>query len=143
MFIPALIGKGRDGYRSIERTTLVGFDGSTVGEATLTPPLLVHETARRTSAGLRALPVRSVLGIFERAAEIFASGRPDGLDPEAYARNASLTSGLPLSVVRRQTLGLFPEAFRTIGAVPRGAEPRATWRSSTATSTRRPASGWD
>jgi hypothetical protein len=112
VFIPALIGRGRDGYRSIERQALTGFDGSPVAEATMTPPLLVHEIARRTSTALRSLPIRTVLDIFQRAAGIFSTGQPDGLEPEAYARNASLTSGLPLSVVRKQTLGLFPPAFR-------------------------------
>ena len=112
MFIPALIGRGRDGYASIERATLTGFDGSAVAEATITPPLLVHEIARKTSAALSALPIRTVLEIFERAADVFATGRPDGLEPEAYVRNASLTSGLPVSIVRKQTLGLFPPAFR-------------------------------
>jgi aldehyde dehydrogenase family protein len=112
VFIPALLGNGRDGYTSIDRTALIGFDGSHVGEATITPPLLVHEIARKTSTALRSLPIRDVLDIFRRAADDFSSGRPDGLAPEAYARNASLTSGLPLSVVRTQTLCLFPPALR-------------------------------
>jgi hypothetical protein len=112
VFIPALLGRGRDGYRSIERTRLIGFDGSPLAEVTITPPLLVHEIARKTSTALRSLPIRAVLDIFQRAADIFSTGRPDGLTPDAYARNASLTSGLPLSIVRKQTLGLFPPAFR-------------------------------
>ena len=112
MFIPALIGRGRNGYRSIERTALTGFDGSPVAEATITPALLVHDIACRTSTALRSLPIRTVLDIFQRAADIFSTGQPDGLAPDAYARNASLTSGLPLSIVRKQTLGLFPPAFR-------------------------------
>jgi hypothetical protein len=112
VFIPALLGHGREGYRSIERQQLEGFDGSRVGEATLTPPLLVHEAARGTSSRLASLSIWRVLDIFERAAEIFATGQPDGLDPDTYARNAALTSGLPLPVVRRQTLGLVPPAFR-------------------------------
>jgi hypothetical protein len=112
VFIPALLGKGREGYRSIERKALTGFDGSPLGEATITPALLVHEVARRKSSALRSLPIRAVLDIFDRAADIFASGRPDGLEPEAFVRNASLSSGLPLSIVRKQTLGLFPSAFR-------------------------------
>ncbi len=53
MLIPALVGRGREGYRSLERQTLAGFDGSTLAEATITPPLLVNELARRTSAALR------------------------------------------------------------------------------------------
>jgi hypothetical protein len=112
VFIPALVGKGRDGYKSIERKTLTGFDGSLLGEATVTPALIVHEVARKTSTALRSLPIRALLDIFERAADIFASGRPDGLEPEAYVRNASLASGLPLSIVRKQTLDLFPPALR-------------------------------
>jgi hypothetical protein len=115
VFIPALIGKGRAGYKSIERKALVGFDGSSLAEATITPPLLVHEVARRTSTSLRSLSIGAVLDIFRRAADIFATGQPDGLDPEAFALKASLSSGLPLSIVRRQTLGLFPSALRTIG----------------------------
>lgn len=114
MFIPALLGRGRDGYRSIERKTVTGFDGSTLAEATITPPLLVHELARKRSSALRSLPIRAVLDIFHRTAGIFATGRPDGLDPEAYVRNAALSSGLPLPVVRKQTLGLFPPAFRVM-----------------------------
>ncbi|HMF60649.1 MAG TPA: hypothetical protein VK595_09770, partial [Vicinamibacterales bacterium] len=112
MFIPALVGKGRDGYTSIERKALTGFDGSPLGEATITPALLVHDLARKRSTALRSLPIRDVLDIFARAADIFATGRPDGLEPEAYVRKASLSSGLPLSIVRKQTLGLFPPAFR-------------------------------
>ena len=112
MFIPALVGKGREGYKSIERQALTGFDGSPLAEATITPPLLVHELARKRSTSLRSLPIREVLDVFQRAADIFATGRADGLEPEAYVRNASLSSGLPLSIVRKQTLGLFPPAFR-------------------------------
>ena len=115
MFIPALLGKGREGYKSIERKALIGFDGSPLGEATITPPLLVHEVARRKSTALGALPIRSVLEIFRRAADIFEKGRPDGLEPDAYVRHASLSSGLPLSIVRTQTIGLFPSALRMMG----------------------------
>ena len=112
MFIPALIGKGRDGYKSIERKALTGFDGSPLAEATITPPLLVHDVARRKTTALGSMPIRAVLDLFARAGDIFATGRPDGLEPEAFVRNASLSSGLPLSIVRKQTLGLFPPAFR-------------------------------
>lgn len=115
MVIPALLGTGRTGYTSIDRAVLTGFDGSHVGEATITPALLVHNVARRASSSLRALPVRDVLAVFERAAGIFSTGRPDHLDPETCVRNASLTSGLPLSIVRRQTLELFPPALRGMG----------------------------
>lgn len=114
MFIPALPGSGRDGYTSIETAALVGFDGSQVGAATITPAVLVHDVARRSSARLRALAVRDVLDVFARAADAFEAGQPDGLEPEAYARSASLTSGLPLPVVRRQSLGLFPPALRAM-----------------------------
>lgn len=115
MFVPALIGKGRTGYASLERQTLTGFDGSPVADATITPALVVHDVARRTSSALRSLPIRTVLDAFERAADIFCAGRPDGLAPEEYVRNASLTSGLPLSIARQQTLGLFPPAMRAMG----------------------------
>ena len=115
MFVPALIGKGRAGYASLERQTLTGFDGSPVGEATITPSLMVHDLARRTSSALRALPIHTVLDAFGRAADIFCDGRPDGLAPEEYVRNASLTSGLPLSITRQQTLGLFPSGMRMMG----------------------------
>ncbi len=114
MIVPALIGRGRDGYRSLERKTLLGFDGSPVAEVTITPSLLVHDLARRTTASLRALPLQKILEVFRSAADIFAGGQPDGLAPEAYVRNASLTSGMPLSIMRRQTLGLFRTAFRTM-----------------------------
>jgi acyl-CoA reductase-like NAD-dependent aldehyde dehydrogenase len=112
VFIPALLGKGREGYKSIARMPVTGFDGSRIAEATITPPLLVHELTRKVSIALPSIPVRAVLAIFRRAADIFRAGQPDGLAPDAYARNASLTSGLPLPVVRRQTLGLFPSALR-------------------------------
>jgi hypothetical protein len=112
VFIPALLGKGRDGYKSIERKAVTGFDGSALAEATVTPPVLIHEIGRRKSTTLRSLPIRDVLAVFDRAADIFAAGRPDGLEPETFVRNASLSSGLPLSIVRKQTLGLFPSAFR-------------------------------
>ncbi len=114
MIIPALTGRGRDGYRSLERKTLTGFNGSSVAEVTITPPLLVHDIARRTTASLRTLAMDGLLDIFRRAAEIFSFGQPDGLAPEDYVRNASLTSGMPLPVMRRQTLGLFPNALRTM-----------------------------
>jgi hypothetical protein len=112
VFIPALIGKGRDGYQSIDRKAVTGFEGSALAEATITPPVLIHEIGRRKSTALRSLPIRDVLGVFERAADIFATGRSDGLEPEAFVRKASLSSGLPLSIVRTQTLGLFPPALR-------------------------------
>lgn len=115
MFIPAMIGRGREGYRSLERQTVRGFDGSVLTEATITPALLVNDIARKTSPGLRALPIRSLLDILARAADIFLKGEPDGLAPEAYVRNASLSSGLPLSITRNQTLGVFPPALRMMG----------------------------
>jgi len=117
MLVPALLGKGRAPYASLGRQALTGFDGSTVAEATITPALLVHDVGRLGSPALRAMPVRNVLEIFGRAAEIFATGRPDGLDPEVYVRNASLTSGLPLAITRRQTLGAVPAAFRLMDQV--------------------------
>ena len=115
MFIPAMIGRGRGGYRSLERQTVAGFDGSVVTEATITPAVLVNQIARKTSPGLRALPIQSLLDILARAADLFLTGQPDGLAPEAYVRNASLTSGLPLSITRNQTLGVFPQALRMMG----------------------------
>lgn len=114
MLIPAVIGNGQKRYRSVELRTLAGFDGSTVAEATITPPLLVNTAAHRDAAHLRSLPVRELLKIFRRAAGIFAEGQPDGIQPESYVRNASLTSGLPLSITRRRTLGLFPRALRAM-----------------------------
>jgi hypothetical protein len=115
MFIPAMIGRGRDGYRSLERQTLVGFDGSLVSEATITPAVLIHDIGRKTSPGLRSLPIRDLLDILARAADVFSTGTPDGLASEAYVRNATLTSGLPLSITRNQTLGVYPQALRMIG----------------------------
>lgn len=112
MFVPALLGKGRDGYRSLERQQLVGFDGSVVAESTITPALLIHDLRRRPPSALRLMPIRQVLDIFARAADIFATGQPDGLAPDVYVRNATLTSGLPVSINRRQTLGAFPPALR-------------------------------
>ncbi len=112
MFVPALIGRGRAGYASLDRQALTGFDGSHVADATITPSVLVTEVARRKTSALRDLPIRDVLDIFARAGDIFGAGRPDGLEPETYVRNASLTSGLPLSVTRRHTLGVFPPALR-------------------------------
>ena len=112
VFVPAIIGKGQTGYRSTEHKALAGFDGSMVAAATITPPLLVNMAARGNGAALRSIPIRKLLEIFGRAADLFAQGEPDGLAPEAYVRNASLTSGLPLSITRRQTLGIFPRALR-------------------------------
>lgn len=112
MFVPALIANGRAGYTSLDRQVLTGFDGSHVGDATITPAVMVHDVARRKTSALRSLPIREVLDIFARAADIFCAGRPDGLEPEAYVRSASLTSGLPLSITRRHTLGVFPPALR-------------------------------
>jgi len=115
MFVPAMISRGRGGYKSLERQSVPGFDGSVVTEATITPALLVNEIARRPSPGLRALPITQLLDILARAADIFATGQPDGLAPEAYVRSASLTSGLPLTITRTQTLGIYPQALRMIG----------------------------
>ena len=112
MFVPALMGKGRDGYRSLDRQRLMGFDGSLVAESTITPALLVNDLRRRKPSALRTMPIRQILDIFARAADIFATGEPDGLSPEAYVRSSSLTSGLPLSINRAQTLGAFPPALR-------------------------------
>jgi hypothetical protein len=116
MYIPALIRKGKDGYRSLERQTIFGFDGSLVTEATITPAVLVHDIGRKTSPCLRSLPIQDLLDILARAADIFSSGKPDGLAPEAYVRNASLTSGLPLTITRKQTLGIYPQALRMISS---------------------------
>ncbi len=122
MIIPALTGRGRDGYRSLDRKTLTGFDGTAVAEVTITPSLLVHDIARRPTTTLRALPIERLMEIFRQAAGIFSTGQPDGLAPEAYVRNASLTSGMPLSIMRRQTLGLFSDALH---AMDRYLEPQS------------------
>jgi hypothetical protein len=115
MFIPAMIGRGRDGYRSLERQSVLGFDGSLVTEATITPAVLVNQLGRKTSPGLRSLPIQSLLDILARSADVFSTGEPDGLAAEAYVRKASLSSGLPLSITRNQTLGIYPQALRQIG----------------------------
>ena len=112
MFVPALMGNGRDGYRSLDRQRLMGFDGSLVAESTITPALLVHNLRTRPASGLRLMPIRQILDIFARAGEIFGSGQPDGLSPEDYVRMSTLTSGLPLSINRRQTIGAFPPALQ-------------------------------
>ena len=112
MFVPALLGKGRDGYRSLDRQRHMGFDGSLVAESTITPALLVHDLARRPPSSLMKMPIRQILDIFARAADRFETGQPDGLAPEEYVRKATLTSGLPLSINRQQTLGAFPPAMR-------------------------------
>lgn len=112
MFVPALMGNGRDGYRSLDRQRLIGFDGSLVAESTITPALLVHNLRTRPASGLRLMPIRQILDIFARAGEIFGSGEPDGLSPEDYVRMSTLTSGLPLSMNRKQTIGAFPPALQ-------------------------------
>lgn len=112
VFIPALTGNAPEGYKSIDHKILAGFDGSPVAETTITPPLLVHSLARVGPGNLQALSIDRILKIFRGASRIFADGRPDGLHPEEYVRNAALTSGLPLAAVRRNTLRLFPMALR-------------------------------
>jgi len=115
MLIPALIGRGREGYCSLDRQTVTGLDGSHLAEASITPPLLVRALAGKRCSALGELPVRALLAVFERAADIFATGQPDGLTPEAFIRNVTLNSGLPLSASRDRTIGLFTTAFRTMG----------------------------
>jgi acyl-CoA reductase-like NAD-dependent aldehyde dehydrogenase len=111
MIIPALTGIGRDGYRSIEKKVLTGLDGSRLAEATVTPALLVHDLASRRCREFPSMPIRQILEILGRAADIFAHGRPDGLDPDDFVRNVTLNSGMPVSIVRTQTLELFPLAL--------------------------------
>jgi acyl-CoA reductase-like NAD-dependent aldehyde dehydrogenase len=94
---------------------VTGLDGSQLAEATITPPLLVRALAGNRTSALRELPVRTLLAIFERAADIFATGQPDGLTPEAFIRNVTLNSGLPLPASRDRTIGLFAEAARSMG----------------------------
>lgn len=117
MIIPAITGKGRKGYTSVERKALVGFDGSSVGEVTITPPLLVNTAARRNAPGLRSCSMHELLEIFRRAAKLFCEGQPDGLEPETYVRYASLTSGMPLSIVRNRTLGFLSQVLREIDQI--------------------------
>jgi len=109
MFIPAITGKGRKDYRSIEQKPLVGFDGSVVGAATITPPILVNMTASKNASAPLSCSINSLLDIFRQAGNIFREGKADGLNPEEYVKCASLTSGLPISIVRRLTLDFFPE----------------------------------
>ncbi|MBH8577420.1 aldehyde dehydrogenase family protein [Nostocaceae cyanobacterium CENA369] len=111
MMIPAITGR-RKGYTSVETKKLVGFEGSLVGEATITPPLLINTAARRQVEALKSCSIRQLLDIFHRAGKLFCEGQPDGLAPEDYVRSASLTSGLPISIVRRRTLGFFPQIFQ-------------------------------
>jgi acyl-CoA reductase-like NAD-dependent aldehyde dehydrogenase len=115
VLIPAVIGRDSDGYASFDRQVVTGLDGSILAEATVTPPLMVHALGRRDCPALRDLPVRTLLEIFARAADLFERGAPDGLAPEAYVRNVTLTTGLPLTASRNRTLGSFPEAMRAMG----------------------------
>ncbi|MDB5692661.1 MAG: arylcarboxylate reductase [Alphaproteobacteria bacterium] len=112
MLIPALIGRGPAGYATLDRHQLIGLDGTRLGEASVTPPVIIHALAERMSTALRDVPIRTLLATFARAADIFADGEPDGLTPEAFVRNVALSSGLPLSVSRDRTLGFFPDAMR-------------------------------
>ncbi len=123
MVIPALIGKGREGYRSLERKPLIGFDGAPVAEASVTPCLLIHDISRRTAGALRSLPIDNLLDVFRRAADLFVGGRPDGLPAEDFVKNTCLTSGLPLSITRRTTIGLFQKAYRAMGLFLRAQSP--------------------
>lgn len=109
MFIPAITGKGRKDYRSIEQQTLVGFDGSIVGAATITPPILVNMAGSKNASAPLSCSIHSLLDIFRKAGKIFYEGKADGLKPEEYVRCATLTSGMPISIVRRLTLGSFPQ----------------------------------
>jgi acyl-CoA reductase-like NAD-dependent aldehyde dehydrogenase len=113
VLIPALVGgeKGSEGYVSLDRQALTGLDGSRLGETTITPPVLVRAVARRSSSALSDLPVQALLKVFRRAADVFSTGQPDGLAPETFVRNVTLTSGLPLSVSRNRTIGLFSPAL--------------------------------
>jgi acyl-CoA reductase-like NAD-dependent aldehyde dehydrogenase len=93
---------------------VVGLDGSHLAEAAITPPLLIRDLARRLSSDLSDIPIHALLALFARAADLFASGEPDGLTPREFVRSVALTSGLPLSASRNRTIGLFPEALRVM-----------------------------
>lgn len=114
MLIPALIGRGPEGYISLDRQSVTGVDGCRLAETTIAPALLVHALARRPSSALHDFPIRALLEVFKRAADIFSTGQPDGLTAEEFVRNVALNTGLPLSASRNRTIGLFPDAFRTM-----------------------------
>ena len=89
-------------------------------------PLLVHEIARRTSPG--CAPCRS--------ATCWTHSSPGGRHlrdgPARRSRSRTRTCAMrrsppacPLSIVRKQTLGLFPPAFRMMG---RFLEVQSPWR---------------
>lgn len=112
--IPALIGKNKQEYLSLDRRKLAALDGSPLADVTVTPPLLVNAFARKQRGALQAIPVASILQIFSRAADIFETGRPEGLGPDDFIRNVALGSGLPIAVSRRRTVGLFPQLLRSM-----------------------------
>jgi len=114
MFIPAMTGQGHQGYSSMEQRTLVGFDGSVVGAATITSPMLVSMRASKNASAPLSCSIHSLLDIFHQASKLFWEGKADGLEPEEYVRCASLTSGMPISIVRRLTLGFFPHLLSTM-----------------------------
>lgn len=101
-------------YRSRERKPLTSLAGTQIGEISQVPPLYV----RRTLAAMRAAsvpPVADRLAALDKSAELFLHGTIGGLDPSAYARLVSTTSGVPLAVVR-QSVEWVADVLRSLRA---------------------------
>ncbi|WIM90396.1 aldehyde dehydrogenase family protein [Candidatus Mycobacterium wuenschmannii] len=97
---------GPDGaYRTRNRQTIAAFDGGTLAELCLAPPLYV---ARAISAQrrVRPLPAHDREAALTKAADAFTGGVIAGLDFDAYTVAASRISGVPLTVTRAGARGV-------------------------------------
>jgi acyl-CoA reductase-like NAD-dependent aldehyde dehydrogenase len=127
MLVPALLPDRAEPYASHERKPLVGVDGELLGEASITPPLLIRQLGRKLSRARPELPIAQVFEIFRRAAPVFRDQAPDGLSPDGYAHAIARSTGLPIQVVRRRALVELPallENIETILSVQCGSDPR-------------------
>lgn len=127
MLVIPLIRGSLPPYETIERQPVASYTGEVIAEACLAPSIVLAEANRRSVRNgfesLRALKVEDLLDTFRRAARIFEQDSVGGLDPEEYARMTALSTGLPISVVRKRGLEFLSQNLETIQRIIEAQSP--------------------
>lgn len=127
MLVIPLIRGSLPPYETIERQSVASYTGEIIAETSLAPSFVLTEANRRSARNgfdaMRALEMEDLLATFRRAARIFAEDSVGGLDPEDYARITTLSTGLPITVVRKRGLEFLSQNLRTIQRIIEAQSP--------------------